>query len=68
MITGPQSAAITDPTFWVFNIWDPAASSTTTTTTTYPTTHTVTTLGPSTSTINSAVSPLISYSCEHYDC
>jgi hypothetical protein len=68
MITGPQSAAITDPTFWVFNIWDPAVSSTTTTTTTYPTTHTITTLGPSTSTINTAVSPLISYSCEHYDC
>jgi hypothetical protein len=68
MITGPQSAAITDPTFWVFNIWDPAASSTTTTTTTYPTTHTVTTLGPSTSTINTAVSPLMFYSCEHYDC
>ncbi len=68
MITGPQSAAITDPTFWVFNIWNPAVSSTITTTTTYPTTHTVTTLGPSTSTINTAVSQLMSYSFELYDC
>ena len=40
---GPESAAITDPNFWRFNIWDPRLSSTTTTTTTPPTTGTVTT-------------------------
>ncbi|CAF4134472.1 unnamed protein product, partial [Adineta steineri] len=51
---GPESAPITDPTFWVFNIWDPALSSTTTTTTTPPTTHTVTSLGTTTTSINTA--------------
>ena len=40
---GAESAPITDPRFWVFDIWDPSLSSTTTTTTTPPTTHTVTT-------------------------
>ena len=53
---GPESAPITDPTFWRFNIWDPGLSSTTTTTTTPPTTHTVTTLGVSTAYINTLVS------------
>ncbi|CAF1380296.1 unnamed protein product [Adineta steineri] len=51
---GPESDAISDPTFWVFNIWDPAVSSTTTTTTTPPTTHTVTSLGTTTTSINTA--------------
>ncbi|UJR08422.1 hypothetical protein I4U23_012692 [Adineta vaga] len=48
----PESAPITDETFWVFNIWDPAVSSTTTTTTTAPTTGTITTRPLSTSSIN----------------
>ena len=61
MIAGPESAAITDPTFWVFNIWNPAVSSTTTTTTTYPTTHTITTRGLSTSTTNPNVSSSICF-------
>ncbi|CAF4576417.1 unnamed protein product, partial [Rotaria magnacalcarata] len=39
----PESSPITDPTFWTFDIWDPAVSSTTTTTTTPPTTGTITT-------------------------
>ncbi|CAF0809855.1 unnamed protein product [Adineta steineri] len=51
---GPESAPIYDPTYWVFNIWDPALSSTTTTTTTPPTTHTVTSLGTTTTSINTA--------------
>lgn len=38
-----ESAPITSPHFWQFDIWDPGMSSTTTTTTTPPTTHTVTT-------------------------
>ncbi|CAF3101921.1 unnamed protein product [Rotaria sp. Silwood2] len=38
-----ESQPIVDPTFWQFDIWNPAVSSTTTTTTTAPTTHTVTT-------------------------
>ncbi|CAF3657044.1 unnamed protein product [Rotaria sp. Silwood1] len=49
---GPESAPITDPTFWAFNIWDPGVSSTTTTTTTPPTTGTVTTRPLSTTTVN----------------
>ncbi|CAF0882617.1 unnamed protein product [Adineta ricciae] len=49
---GPESAPITDPTFWVFNIWNPALSSTTTTTTTPFTTATVTTKPTSTTSIN----------------
>ncbi|CAF1517940.1 unnamed protein product, partial [Adineta ricciae] len=49
---GPESAPITDPTYWVFNIWDPAVSSTTTTTTTPMTTATVTTKPTSTTSIN----------------
>jgi hypothetical protein len=56
--TGPESIAITDPTFWRFNIWDPGMSSTTSTTTLPPTTHTVTTLGISTAAINTLVSLL----------
>ncbi|CAF1437446.1 unnamed protein product, partial [Adineta steineri] len=51
---GPESAPIYDPTYWVFNIWDPAVSSTTTTTTTPPTTHTVTSLQTTTTSINTA--------------
>ncbi|CAF0831880.1 unnamed protein product [Adineta steineri] len=51
---GPESAPIYDPTYWVFNIWDPALSSTTTTTTTPPTTHTVTSLHTTTTSINTA--------------
>ncbi|CAF0820992.1 unnamed protein product [Adineta steineri] len=51
---GPESAPIYDPTYWVFNIWDPAVSSTTTTTTTPPTTHTVTSLHTTTTSINTA--------------
>ncbi|CAF1000208.1 unnamed protein product [Adineta ricciae] len=47
-----ESAPITDPTFWVFNIWNPAVSSTTTTTTTPFTTATVTTKPTSTTSIN----------------
>ncbi|CAF4624569.1 unnamed protein product [Rotaria sp. Silwood1] len=50
--SGPESAPITDPTFWAFNIWDPGVSSTTTTTTTPPTTGTVTTRPLSTTTVN----------------
>ncbi|CAF1393869.1 unnamed protein product, partial [Adineta steineri] len=50
----PESAPIYDPTYWVFNIWDPAVSSTTTTTTTPPTTHTVTSLHTTTTSINTA--------------
>ncbi|UJR07101.1 hypothetical protein I4U23_011389 [Adineta vaga] len=47
---GPESAPITDKTYWVFNIWNPAVSSTTTTT---PfTTVTVTTKPTSTTSIN----------------
>ncbi|UJR14593.1 hypothetical protein I4U23_001588 [Adineta vaga] len=49
---GPESAPITDKTFWVFNIWDPAVSSTTTTTTTPFTTGTITTRPTSTTSIN----------------
>ncbi|UJR24420.1 hypothetical protein I4U23_005796 [Adineta vaga] len=49
---GPESAPITDKTYWVFNIWNPAASSTTTTTTTPFTTVTVTTKPTSTTSIN----------------
>ncbi|CAF0825479.1 unnamed protein product [Adineta ricciae] len=49
---GPESAPIRDPTYWVFNIWDPAVSSTTTTTTTPFTTATVTTKPTSTTSIN----------------
>ncbi|UJR17455.1 hypothetical protein I4U23_004350 [Adineta vaga] len=49
---GPESAPINDPTFWVFNIWNPAVSSTTTTTTTPFTTVTVTTKPTSTTSIN----------------
>ncbi|UJR12203.1 hypothetical protein I4U23_016380 [Adineta vaga] len=49
---GPESAALNDPTFWVFNIWNPAVSSTTTTTTTPFTTVTVTTKPTSTTSIN----------------
>ncbi|CAF1348326.1 unnamed protein product, partial [Rotaria sordida] len=50
--SGPESAPITDSTFWAFNIWDPGVSSTTTTTTTPPTTGTVTTRPLSTTTVN----------------
>ncbi|CAF1275294.1 unnamed protein product [Adineta steineri] len=49
-----ESLAITDKTFWRFDIWNPALSSTTTTTTTPPTTHTVTSLGTTTTSINTA--------------
>ncbi|UJR07471.1 hypothetical protein I4U23_011760 [Adineta vaga] len=49
---GPESAPVTDPTYWVFNIWNPAVSSTTTTTTTPFTTVTVTTKPTSTTSIN----------------
>ncbi|CAF3887084.1 unnamed protein product [Adineta steineri] len=49
-----ESLAITDKTFWRFDIWNPAHSSTTTTTTTPPTTHTVTSLGTTTTSINTA--------------
>ncbi|UJR16955.1 hypothetical protein I4U23_003853 [Adineta vaga] len=49
---GPESAPNSDPTFWVFNIWNPAVSSTTTTTTTPFTTVTVTTKPTSTTSIN----------------
>ncbi|UJR14650.1 hypothetical protein I4U23_001643 [Adineta vaga] len=49
---GPESAPINDPTYWVFNIWNPAVSSTTTTTTTPFTTVTVTTKPTSTTSIN----------------
>ncbi|UJR07378.1 hypothetical protein I4U23_011664 [Adineta vaga] len=52
---GPESAPINDPTFWVFNIWNPAVSSTTTTTTTPFTTVTVTTKPTSTTSINTAL-------------
>ncbi|CAF3865202.1 unnamed protein product [Adineta steineri] len=51
---GPESSPIYDPTYWVFNIWNPALSSTTTTTTTPPTTHTVTSLHTTTTSINTA--------------
>ncbi|UJR38695.1 hypothetical protein I4U23_031361 [Adineta vaga] len=47
-----ESAAITDSTYWRFNIWNPAVSSTTTTTTTPFTTITVTTRATSTTSIN----------------
>ncbi|CAF1532080.1 unnamed protein product [Adineta ricciae] len=47
-----ESAPISDPTYWTFNIWDPAVSSTTTTTTTPFTTVTVTTRLTSTTSIN----------------
>ncbi|UJR14633.1 hypothetical protein I4U23_001627 [Adineta vaga] len=49
---GPESAPVNDPTYWVFNIWNPAVSSTTTTTTTPFTTVTVTTKPTSTTSIN----------------
>ncbi|UJR38799.1 hypothetical protein I4U23_031464 [Adineta vaga] len=49
---GPESAPINDPTYWVFNIWNPALSSTTTTTTTPFTTNTITTRPTSTTSIN----------------
>ncbi|CAF3771940.1 unnamed protein product [Rotaria sordida] len=49
---GPESAPITDPSFWVFDIWNPGHSSTTTTTTTPPTTKTVTTRPISTTSVN----------------
>ncbi|UJR24422.1 hypothetical protein I4U23_005798 [Adineta vaga] len=49
---GPESAPITDKTYWVYNIWNPAVSSTTTTTTTPFTTVTVTTKPTSTTSIN----------------
>ncbi|CAF0876914.1 unnamed protein product [Adineta ricciae] len=39
----PESASVTDPTFWVYSIWNSALSSTATTTTTPFTTVTVTT-------------------------
>jgi hypothetical protein len=54
--TGPESAAITDPYYWRFNIWNPGLSSTTTTTTTPPTTHTITTRTASISPVNTNVS------------
>ena len=38
-----ESAPITNPIFWVFDIWKPELSSTTSTTTKPPTTHTITT-------------------------
>jgi hypothetical protein len=41
--SGAESEALTDPTFWRFDIWDPRLSSTTTSSTTPPTTITVTT-------------------------
>ncbi|UJR29667.1 hypothetical protein I4U23_017215 [Adineta vaga] len=47
-----ESAPISDPTFWTFNIWNPAVSSTTTTTTTPFTTVTVTTRLTSTTSVN----------------
>ncbi|CAF1402141.1 unnamed protein product [Adineta ricciae] len=47
-----ESAPVTDPTYWRFNIWNPAVSSTTTTTTTPFTTATVTTRPTSTTSIN----------------
>ncbi|CAF1637226.1 unnamed protein product, partial [Adineta ricciae] len=47
-----ESAPVTNPTFWRYNIWDPAVSSTTTTTTTPFTTVTVTTRPTSTTSIN----------------
>ena len=56
MIEGPESAPITDPSFWFFNIWNPALSSAATNTTTAPTTATVTTRAPSTTTPNTMVS------------
>ncbi|UJR24846.1 hypothetical protein I4U23_006215 [Adineta vaga] len=46
----PESDPIYDPTFWTFNIWNPARSSTTTTTTTPFTTNTVITRPISTTT------------------
>ncbi|UJR11778.1 hypothetical protein I4U23_015958 [Adineta vaga] len=52
LFQSPESAPINDPTFWVFNIWNPAVSSTTTTTTTPVTTVTVTTKPTSTTSIN----------------
>ncbi|CAF0791008.1 unnamed protein product [Adineta ricciae] len=47
-----ESTPITDPSFWRFNIWNPAVSSTTTTTTTPFTTATMTTKPTSTTSIN----------------
>ncbi|UJR34575.1 hypothetical protein I4U23_027351 [Adineta vaga] len=47
-----ESESISDPSYWRFNIWDPAVSSTTTTTTTPFTTVTVTTKPTSTTSIN----------------
>ena len=56
MSLGPESAPITDPSFWFFNIWNPALSSSGTNSTTPPTTATVTTRAPATTTPNSQVS------------
>ena len=55
ILLGPESAPITDKTYWVYNIWNPAVSSTTTTTTTPFTTVTVTTKPTSTTSINTLV-------------
>ncbi len=44
MFIDAESAPITNPAFWEFDIWNPALSSSTSTTTAPPTTHTVTTL------------------------
>ncbi|CAF1435406.1 unnamed protein product [Adineta ricciae] len=57
-----ESTPITDPSFWRFNIWNPAVSSTTTTTTTPFTTATMTTKPTSTTSINTLVSSVIFYS------
>jgi len=56
IVVGPESAPITDPSFWFFNIWNPALSSAGTNSTTPPTTATVTTRAPSTTTPNTQVS------------
>ena len=53
---GPESAPITNPSFWAFNIWDPGLSSTTSTSTVPPTVGTVTTRAPSTTPLNTNVS------------
>ena len=55
ILSGPESAPITDPSFWFFNIWNPALSSSGTNSTTPPTTATVTTRAPSTTTPNTQV-------------
>ena len=65
---GPESAPITDPSFWFFNIWNPVLSSPGTTTTTPPTTGTVTTRPPSTTTPNTQVNLFrILFICIDYD-